>query len=318
LIVSLTSFVIANIMYSTHQQHFNQQTQLYTNQYIDCVACIKDINATAKKSEINLTTTATKNPVTKKWQNSNDTIVLHTTTDNVCVGDIVRIYGMKCAAPSNDIRHYMFLRNIHATSFCIKKIAVLQRPNYSLSKMIHTIKNNIKHRLQKKLSPMAAALFTSIFLGYKEKKLQEQSLEQRTLFALWGIAHYMARSGLHVMLIVSIIMFSLSLLYIPIRAKDIAILLICTLYYILTWPSTSFTRAFIIIICCQLCKILKVPINMMHLLHIACIWCLILNPAILFALDFQLTFSLTYALVLIGRTYHRSKQTITAPKLTNC
>ena len=299
-IAILQCFITGNTLLTSQVKHFNQRSHWYTDQPVDCIAQVSDIDFIEKQQKVTLNTIFTRK-ASKKWLKCNDNVTIYTYKKNIQVGNHLYIHAMKSMAPTKDLKKILLQRNIVATSFQVKHIKITRRPTFSLKRIVHTIKNNIKNSLQKKLSKTTSNLFFLIFLGKKDGK----GIETRSNFSWWGIIHYMARSGLHVMLLFIIINTSLSLLRLPHYIKNVCVLALCVLYHILTWPSTSFIRALIIVICCQLCKIMKIPINITHLLHIAILICLLYNPASLFALDFQLTFALTYTLIITNKQLPR-------------
>lgn len=214
------------------------------------------------------------------------------------------IQDLECPTIKNNrIEEYLVKNKVAGTSFKSKKINILKRPICSLNRFIHKIKTAIRSQIKKKLSPNAFNFFTSIFLG---KKDQEQQHLMRNPFLAWGISHYLARSGLHVAIVFFITTLFINLITITFSFKVVLVLLICLLYALLSWPSISFKRALLLIIGYQLCHLLKIPINTFHLLNLVLLLCIFSNTQLIFALDFQLTFILTYALILIGQSRNKS------------
>ena len=66
------------------------------------------------------------------------------------------------------------------------------------------------------------------------------------------------------------------------------------LYFILSWPSISFIRAFLIFLFTKYCNLHRHPTHFMHILLLTCCIVLLINPLQLFFLDFQLSFFLTF------------------------
>ena len=130
----------------------------------------------------------------------------------------------------------------------------------------------------------------------------------RKIFNEWGISHYLARSGLHMILFILIWTMVLQFLPVHISVKRVAIAALCIIYSILTWPSISFCRSFFVFLLCQVGMIVNFQVNFLHLLTTTCLLILLFNPIQLFFLDFQLTFSLSFALVWLSRKIqYRSK-----------
>lgn len=139
-------------------------------------------------------------------------------------------------------------------------------------------------------------MFNSIFIGHKnDHKSAFNQLKNN--FQTWGIVHYLARSGLHLMIISTIWQTICTVLRIPITLSNLIILLFILLFWILTLSGLPFIRALIIIFCYRICHLLKLQVHLLHILNISCILTLVNNPISIFFLDFQLSFLLTYGLI---------------------
>jgi competence protein ComEC len=180
----------------------------------------------------------------------------------------------------------------HATNY-----SLIKRPEHSRSRWFWNKRNTIYHELKKKLSPLTFSYFALIFLGNK----QQNSIDQlRKNFNYWGLAHYLARSGLHIVLFIFIWQFFLGLFPIHIRFKRIALILICLVYNFLSWSSVPFARAYYVFLSVEAGRTMHCQTNFLHLLTLCCLSILLFNPMQLFFLDFQLTFALTFTLVLFS------------------
>ena len=141
------------------------------------------------------------------------------------------------------------------------------------------------------LSQLAHSLYLSIFCGKKIKS--ETTTKMKELFQYWGISHHLARSGLHLVILISLLLFLLS--FIPCSAfrKQWFVIIMLCIYYATTYPSVAFMRAFYMYMFYTLCKQLYVPSNPIHILLVTTLLVLSMNPHHLFFLDFQLSFSIT-------------------------
>jgi ComEC/Rec2-related protein len=153
------------------------------------------------------------------------------------------------------------------------------------------------------LSPVAKIYTGLMFFGAKEPG----SDDIRALFGRWGLAHFLARSGMHIVIFVFIL--SLLLRAIPIHSsgKDIFLLLICIIYDALSWSSVSFLRAWLIAVLIIIKKLLGRNTPYLHFLCLSCIVILAYNPWHLTSLDFQLTYALTFALTIFGDIFTQPK-----------
>lgn len=198
--------------------------------------------------------------------------------------------------PSFD--EYLMKENIHASLFLsnAKQISLIDRPSFSYIRYVWNLRNKLYNHIKQKLSPLTRALFGLLFLG-KKQHIQTDSL--RELFNRWGLAHYLARSGLHIVLLVSIWSFIFALIPCNLWIKRFLLIQISILYAYLSWPSIPFFRAIGIFILASCGKLLWRMVNISHLLCLLCLGMLCINPISLFFLDFQLTFFLTFTLLLI-------------------
>jgi len=205
--------------------------------------------------------------------------------------------------------NYLIKEDIAATLFLIKfDHTLVNRPTNSLKRWLFYFKKQLLYQCKAKLSPQTFAFFSSVFLGNRQwgKKQMEKPKEH---CKTWGISHYLARSGLHMVIFVFAWHTLLNLLPISLVYKDIFLIFLSILYYIFSWTSISFIRAFFSFILYKSCSILKVPSQLLHLLTIVTMFVLLLNPMQLFFLDFQLSFGLTFALAWFNQIHHKAYQT---------
>jgi len=240
------------------------------------------------------------------WLSINATIYIYLQSmPDIKVGDTLYIKNITCnKLTSNSFKQYLIKEKIAGTFFSARlDFEHIYRPTISFARWLHTKKENILHSLHNKLSKNTFPLFSSLFLGNKTqcKKELETTTDQ---FKTWGISHYLARSGLH--LIVFILLWELILRFIPITfwIKQFIMLLLSLLYFLLSWPSLSFMRALNTFILYKCCILFKKQTHFIHLLTIVCFITLLLNPIQLLFLDFQLSFALTFALAYFNHIAH--------------
>jgi competence protein ComEC len=124
--------------------------------------------------------------------------------------------------------------------------------------------------------------------------------QPREYFKLWGLSHYLARSGLHLVIIAALWYFILTILGFSYFLRNIVITIFILIYHILTLASIPFIRSLYMFIFYKICIFFDWQINALHLLNLTTFIILLLNPIQLFFLDFQLSFGLTYALIWIS------------------
>ena len=220
---------------------------------------------------------------------------------NIEVADFVHIdFAMLSKSQNNSFGKYLIKEGIYGTIFTNSpKIKTVKRPKISLSRWLWHKKNTLFLLLEKKTSSQTFPLFSAIFLGNKSASLETTSNIKKS-FLLWGISHYLARSGLHLVLFLLLWSFLFSLLPVNIKTRNLLFFFISFVLFFLTWISTSFIRAFYVFVLYKLCSFLNLQTNFIHVLSLVTIYILIFNPAQLFFLDFQLSFGLSYALAFLG------------------
>ena len=220
-----------------------------------------------------------------------------TRSTNARVADEIEIHDFCLKKNKNEsYDDYLIKENIAATVFLTSlDYKLIHRPSFSLSRGLFYFKQNLLARCRKKLSRSTFAFFASVFLGNKsfgKKQMEEPKDNCKT----WGISHYLARSGLHMVIFICIWFFLLNLMPLSFRLKQFLLIGIGILYHILSWPSISFIRAFMSFLLFKSCTLLQLPSQLLHLLTLVTIAVLLHNPMQLFFLDFQLSFGLTFAL----------------------
>ena len=175
----------------------------------------------------------------------------------------------------------------HPKSFYYKTIS---RPS-SLSSIGNYLSSKTSGSLNQNLSPLAQSLYLSIFCGQKTKS--EATIKMKHLFQYWGISHHLARSGLHLVLLIGLISFFLSFFPCFFATKQVFIFSILLGYYSITTPSIAFIRSLCMYFFYIVCQQSYAPCKSLHILLLTCILVLCHNPHQLFFLDFQLSFGIT-------------------------
>ncbi len=195
---------------------------------------------------------------------------------------------------------YTLKESLTATKFT-KEIKYTKQPNKKniwkkLKKKLFLYKDHLSKRIKAKTSKLSWTMFTMIFLG--KKTLNTCFNKVKNSFQNWGISHYLARSGLHVLLILIIWTFLLNCLPINYKLKQMFLGIVILTYNILTWSSLSFERSVITFLLYKICVAKDLPLNTINTLSITGLLVLINNPFHVYFLDFQLTFALTLALAI--------------------
>lgn len=196
----------------------------------------------------------------------------------------------------NDMKRYLMRQGIAGSVFAPTLIIATRRPHSDYATSLWRYKENLLERVRTKMTKHGFLLFNSIFLGNKEELNNEYDHAHR--FNEWGLAHVLARSGLHVSILLVLLRVVMRPTYLPFLLQKMIILLFMLLFYILSTPATPFLRAFFMYLLQEGCDFLKVPRNTLHIFCITTILMLLVNPMQLFFLDFQLSFGITFLLLL--------------------
>lgn len=298
-----------------HQKEIRDYDNFYTfthNEPLTITGTVIDKNDAInnhKKSTaltIAIDTIATQN-CTKK---NNKLLLLYTkNNNNLAVGDTVTFFNIYCKKPSSEsFQRYNIKEQIVATIFENEPVYIINNhPTWSIRYWIWNQKKRILDTLSCKLSHHGFRFFSSLFLGNRMciKSTLEETNEQ---FKTWGISHFLARSGLHLALFIYIWQIIFCIIPLPMLIKQIIISLLSCIYFILTWTSAPFTRSFALFILNKLCLFTKTPFNLLHYLTVVCFGFLLYCPLYLFFLDFQLSFTLTFALAWLNQlsTHHEN------------
>lgn len=158
---------------------------------------------------------------------------------------------------------------------------------------------NIKEKLEKFIfdhyAPHERLFYQTIFLG----KPMPQN-DYKSLFNTIGITHYLARSGLHIQILLNCLW--LLFLFIGINQRKIIFFQTISLFlfYFISYPSISFWRSIIMFVIYVIAQLSKKPITSLHSVSIVCILTLILYPFSFLNLGTQLTFLTTTVLALLN------------------
>jgi ComEC/Rec2-related protein len=247
-----------------------------------------------------------QNQSTDTWQKVDAQVQIYLTrTASLIPGDKIAIMGLKMKKTNNaDFDFYLAKEGIAASCYLPKlAYAHLYRPRYSWRRFLWHIRMDLITRIQEKLSRKTFALFSSIFLGNRQIVKKEMNLI-KDYYKTWGISHHLARAGLHLIIFIAIWGLLLNILPLPFIGKQLLLIALCIIYLLLSWTSTPFIRAFFTFCIYKLCVVSKTSSNTIHTLTIVTFCMLLFNPALLFFLDFQLSFGITGALAWFNIVTH--------------
>lgn len=175
---------------------------------------------------------------------------------------------------------------------------ILEKEADSLRAKIWQWRQTIYTGITKNLSPLSGAYIGLLFFGNKQ---HDATTTLQDVFARWGLSHYLARSGLHIVLLIGMWFVLLRLLPIHTRVKNLFLCLFIIMYSFCSWESTSYLRALFVFLFAQGGLWFGREIKTLHLLTIVCMGMILYNPFLIFYLDFQLTFGLTFGLLTFSK-----------------
>ncbi|MFA5998454.1 MAG: ComEC/Rec2 family competence protein [Candidatus Babeliales bacterium] len=189
---------------------------------------------------------------------------------------------------------YLIKENIWATaSIASQTINVTKQANLPLYKKCFNL-------FSAHLNKSTASLYNPLFLGKREKNLSTISIQHNSMY--WGIAHHMARSGIHLVTIFGLLMTTLHYARVRHSYRYLLGALLSIGYFQITFSSISFIRALLMILFQMFSKINKFTYSSVHALTMTTLMVLMYNPLQIFFLDFQLSFGVTYIIIWLFRT----------------
>lgn len=233
-----------------------------------------------------------------QWQPFSNTIALYARhIPALLVSDQIEIEKLEFKEITNhSFNNYLAKEKIAATMFVdTLQAKIIKRPAFNLNRSIFYLRKGVFDELHKKINRETFQLFSSIFLGNRTAVKKQMDLAKEP-FKSWGVSHYLARSGLHLVIFAVIWHFLLSLIPISYLLKQIFLLILILIYALLSWSSVSFERALLMFIIYKICLLSRTPSHYIHLITLVTFIVLCINPLQLFFLDFQLSFGITFAL----------------------
>jgi len=238
----------------------------------------------------------------QSWQQVDYTIQLYTHhKKNLYVDDTITVYKVPIKPIANTtFAQYLTKEGFNHSCFIhFFKHRLIDRPALSLRRALHQLRERIATACKQKMPAPTFAFFSAIFLGNKQV-VKKDMTDVKYQFTIWGVAHILARSGLHLSVIILIWYFLLSMLYLPFFIKHGLGFLLILLYHCTSWAGVPFLRSLFTYSLYEGCLLLNIKSHPLHLFTLACIIMLMYNPTQLLFLDFQLSFGLTYALLWIS------------------
>ncbi|MBQ9251356.1 MAG: ComEC/Rec2 family competence protein [Clostridia bacterium] len=231
------------------------------------------------------------------WSFYTDTLP-ESLTPGVQVSFAGRVYHP--SGPSNpggyDFREELLRRGITVGTYGMGELTIQAPESFSLKGFFA----NLRHRwtealIQSPLGEEAGGYAAAMLLGNRTYLPRED----RTAFSRLGIAHILAVSGFHVGVLIGALGLLFRLLRLPQRVRLGLYGLILGAYVLLCGGAQPVLRASLLLLLARRGRMLARPRSLLHLLSAAWIAMLLLSPAQLTGLSFQLSFGAVLGLALV-------------------
>lgn len=306
----IASYITGQAILSLHIEILRQSQQSLAGKYGYVIGIVQEIDALTHihyKQKLIINLEAAKEQESGCNKKLSHKIALYSKINTkAAVGDKILVKNISIKPPplKLTVANITLLRNgCIATTFITHpyQYKVLDHPSASWQRTLWEWREKNYRGILNKLSSLTAPYIGLLFFGNKQ---HEATDNLQTIFSYWGLSHFLARSGLHIVLLVGLWIFMLQFIPIHLSVKNCFLLGAITLYAILSWESTSFLRALFVFFLARIGKLYNKEIPTLYTLTVICMLMLLYNPLLIFYLDFQLTFWLTFGLLGFSRYLH--------------
>ncbi|MFA6527306.1 MAG: ComEC/Rec2 family competence protein [Candidatus Babeliales bacterium] len=319
LLIGLLFFCAGGVLVQAQRDWQHILLESYADKQIDIIGTIDDITQRAAPEYgqiVHIRVSRARDSTLPDAQDVDFKLVLYTTgrLAGLQVGDVITLQNISFSGTPSvrmtdgpSFQDHLLKEHIIGSVFIYGHIeyGLVHRPSWSIARWVWQLRESTYHGLKKKLTPKTLQYVALIFLGNKQ---QEKSEDLRQTFAYWGLSHYLARAGLHIVLFILVWQFLLNLLPIHLLIKRFLLIAMCCVYGLLSWYSIPFGRALYSFLLAEVGKFFGFQPTFFHTLTLLCCVILLFSPLQLFFLDFQLTFGLTFILSWYGRFTAPNKQ----------
>ncbi len=196
-----------------------------------------------------------------------------------------------------DFRNYLASKKITYQVY-LESLQEITCTGQNLLHRFYTLRKNITTYLDKRVSTGTSSWMKGLVLG-DDSAIEEETIE---LFQRWSLSHLLAISGLHVGLFVGFLY--LVFIKFNVLTKEKAqwlILFILPGYAVVAGGEPSIWRASMMVVCFVILRKLNSTFNYTDVLSFVFISFVILNPYLVYQVGFQLSFLVTFGLLLSQR-----------------
>lgn len=207
-----------------------------------------------------------------------------------------------------DYQQYLWKQGI-STQLILPSLEHLQCTTPSWKGAIYRLRTIITSHMERTLEPKTNAWLLALVFG-DDSELDELLVDT---FQRWGLSHLLAISGLHVGIIVGLIYFVLIRFSIVTKeAAQTIVMLFLPMYAVIAGGQPSVWRASLMVAFLVLFAKLKWKVNLADMISFVFLLLLFMNPYLIYHIGFQLSFAVTFSLILSRKwfTQTTSKWTI--------
>ena len=282
-------FVISLIILFLTISHLNMINYKYNNiqdnEFLDISAVVINKNRSNKKYIV-------------KVLNQNNVKFLLSTKKEFEIGDIVNIRSKVSKAYTNgnpymfNYKYYLLKNNIYGDFYCKSDPQIIGKSKSYLLKARRTILNHITNKFDSNFNEKESTILKSVFTGYN--LLNEE--DEKSVKAL-GISHVFAISGLHIIILYTILNKFLGIFNLNRKIISWIVLILIAFYgYAVGLPS-SILRAFIMLVIVELSNQMQIDWYNLNNLIMAALIILTINPYNLLDVGFIFSFLATFTII---------------------
>ncbi len=207
------------------------------------------------------------------------------------LGQCIKFYRLKLTQPSLDDEYsrYLIKEGIWATTY------VSCQNFYILKKSYLTWYQKYFLQLSSYFQTMTSHLYNPLFLGKKEKNNVSLEIQHQSLY--WGIAHHMARSGIHLVTILGLFVAIFHYIRFFHRFRFLIYTALILFYAYISISSISFIRSLLMIAFQMFTKLNGFMYSGIHAFLLTTLIIVHYNPFNVLFLDFQLSFGITAVII---------------------
>ena len=200
-----------------------------------------------------------------------------------------------------DYRLYLRRKGIYRVVYIaeLDDVLIEDVDGFSLPRFFASTRDSFAAMFYRNFDEDNAAFFCALLLGDRGN-LSDETVEN---FSVSGAAHFLAISGLHLAIIVSVAYFILRLFAVPYRAQRVVLILLVIFYASMISFRPPIVRASIMIVVFLLGQLLGRRSDTLNTLALAAILILLWDPQQIFAVGFQLSFAAVFSIVVFTRRF---------------